>query len=214
MMLTFTETYNMVAYLSKSDASEGFHQIIDFLNGSSIKYALTVNPNIYVSIIKQFWTTVDVKKVNDIMRLQALVNRKKVVVTEATIGEVLRLDDAEGVECLPNEEIFAEFARMGYEKPSTKLTSSMASAVICLSSGDLSTHTTKYTFPALAQKVFANMRRVGKGFSGIETPLFEGMLVVQEVVAEGDVEVHREEVNAGDAAKGDVSAGEVVFLPC
>nr|GEU67013.1 hypothetical protein [Tanacetum cinerariifolium] len=52
----------MVAYLSKSDASEGFNQIIDFLNGSSIKYALTVNLNIYVSCIKQFWTTVAVKQ--------------------------------------------------------------------------------------------------------------------------------------------------------
>nr|GEV71971.1 retrovirus-related Pol polyprotein from transposon TNT 1-94 [Tanacetum cinerariifolium] len=77
------------------DASEGFNQIIDFLNGSSIKYALTVNLNIYVSCIKQFWTTVAVKKVNDVTRLQALVDKKK--------------------------EIFAEFARMGYEKPSTKL---------------------------------------------------------------------------------------------
>nr|GEY54069.1 hypothetical protein [Tanacetum cinerariifolium]GEY54085.1 hypothetical protein [Tanacetum cinerariifolium] len=47
--------------------------------------------------------------------------------------------------------------------------------------GDLSTHTTKYTSPALTQKVFANMRRVGKGFSRVETPLFEGMLVAQEV---------------------------------
>nr|GFC47324.1 hypothetical protein [Tanacetum cinerariifolium] len=28
----------------------------------------------------------------------------------------------EGVDCLPNEEIFAELAQMGYEKPSTKLT--------------------------------------------------------------------------------------------
>nr|GEU48992.1 hypothetical protein [Tanacetum cinerariifolium] len=111
----------MVAYLSKSDASEGFNQIIDFLNGSSIKYALTV-PNIYVSCIKQFWTIVTVKKVNDVIRLQALVDKKKVVVTKATIREVLCLDDAKGVECLPNEEIFAELARMGYEKPSTKLT--------------------------------------------------------------------------------------------
>nr|GFD54723.1 hypothetical protein [Tanacetum cinerariifolium] len=34
----------------------------------------------------------------------------------------LRLDDANGVDCLPNEDIFAELARMGYEKPSTKLT--------------------------------------------------------------------------------------------
>nr|GEW46634.1 hypothetical protein [Tanacetum cinerariifolium] len=42
-----------------------------------------------------------------------------------------------------------------------EFSSSMASAIICLSSGDLSTHTTKYTSPALTQKVFANMRRVG-----------------------------------------------------
>nr|GEX97340.1 hypothetical protein [Tanacetum cinerariifolium] len=68
---------------------------------SSIKYALTVNPNIYVSCIKQFWTTVAVKKVNDVIRLQDLVDKKKVVVTEATIREALRLDDAEGVEYLP-----------------------------------------------------------------------------------------------------------------
>nr|GEW49833.1 hypothetical protein [Tanacetum cinerariifolium] len=228
----------MVAYLSKSNASEGFNQIIDFLNRSSIKYALTVNPNIYVSYIKQFWTTVAVKKVNDVIRLQALVDKKKVVVTKATIRDALRLDDAEGVECLPNEEIFAELARMGYEKPSTKLTfykalllsqwkflihtilqcmnskrtswnefsSSMASAVICLSSGDLSTHTTKYTFHALTQKVFANMRRVGKGFSGVETPLFKGMLVEQQVAEEGDADENDENVNAGDADKGDVSA--------
>nr|GFC59107.1 hypothetical protein [Tanacetum cinerariifolium] len=44
--------------------------------------------------------------------------------------------------------------------------------------GDLSTHTTRFISPALTQKVFANMRRVGKGFLGVETPLFEGMLAV------------------------------------
>nr|GEW96258.1 hypothetical protein [Tanacetum cinerariifolium]GEW96299.1 hypothetical protein [Tanacetum cinerariifolium] len=174
----------MVAYLSKSDASEGFNQVIDFLNGSSIKYALTVNPNIYVSCIKQFWTTVAVKKVNDVIRLQALVDKKKVVVTEATIREALCLDDAEGVECLPNEEIFVELARIGYEKPSTKLmfykaffssqwmflihtilqcmsakrtswnefSSSMASAVICLSSGRKFSFS-KYIFDSLVRNV-------------------------------------------------------------
>nr|GEZ53476.1 xylulose kinase-1 [Tanacetum cinerariifolium] len=112
----------MVVYLTKSDASEGFTQIIDFLNRSYIQYALTVNPNIYVSCIKQFWNTVAIKKVNDVTRLQALVDKKKVVITEARIRELLRLDDAEGVNCLPNEEIFTGLARMGYEKPSTKLT--------------------------------------------------------------------------------------------
>nr|GEY74766.1 retrovirus-related Pol polyprotein from transposon TNT 1-94 [Tanacetum cinerariifolium] len=88
----------------------------------SDELVLLVNPNIYVSCIKQFWTTVAVKKVNDVIRLQALVNKKKVVVTEAIIRETLRLDDTEGVECLPNEKIFTELARMGYEKSSTKLT--------------------------------------------------------------------------------------------
>nr|GEZ17560.1 synaptobrevin, longin-like domain protein [Tanacetum cinerariifolium] len=44
------------------------------------------------------------------------------VVTEAVIRDVLHLDDAEGVDCLPNEEIFTELACMGYEKPYTKLT--------------------------------------------------------------------------------------------
>nr|GEW89965.1 hypothetical protein [Tanacetum cinerariifolium]GEX33587.1 hypothetical protein [Tanacetum cinerariifolium] len=112
----------MVTYLTKSDAIEGFTKIIDFLNGSYLKYALTVNPNIYMSCIKQLENIIAIKQVNDVTRLQALVDKKKVVVTEATIREVLWLDDAEGVDCLPNEEIFTELARMGYEKPSTKLT--------------------------------------------------------------------------------------------
>nr|GFD33847.1 hypothetical protein [Tanacetum cinerariifolium] len=63
-----------------------------------------------------------VKKVNDVTRLQALVDKKKVIITEATLRDALYLDNAEGIECLPNEVIFTELARMGYEKPSTKLT--------------------------------------------------------------------------------------------
>nr|GEV53006.1 retrovirus-related Pol polyprotein from transposon TNT 1-94 [Tanacetum cinerariifolium] len=72
--------------------------------------------------------------------------------------------------------------------------------------GDLSTYTTKYTSPALTQKVFANIRMVGKGFSAVETPLFEGMLVEQQVAEGATDAVHGEEVNADDAAEGDVSA--------
>nr|GFA62355.1 hypothetical protein [Tanacetum cinerariifolium] len=49
---------------------------------------------------------------NDVTRMQALVDKKKVVVTEATIRDLLWLDDAEGVDCMPNEEIFVKLARM------------------------------------------------------------------------------------------------------
>nr|GFD30685.1 hypothetical protein [Tanacetum cinerariifolium] len=46
----------------------------------------------------------------------------KIVISEDVIREILQLDDAEGMVCLPNKEIFAGLAQMGYEKPSTKLT--------------------------------------------------------------------------------------------
>ncbi|GJX33502.1 uncharacterized mitochondrial protein-like protein [Tanacetum coccineum] len=47
-----------VAFLAKLAESEGFKQIVDFLNAHTIKYALTVNPMIYTSCIEQFWDTV------------------------------------------------------------------------------------------------------------------------------------------------------------
>nr|GEX08017.1 putative ribonuclease H-like domain-containing protein [Tanacetum cinerariifolium] len=67
-------------------------------------------------------TTLKIKTVNDDVRLQALIDRKKVVITEAYIRHDLKLNDAEGTSCLPNAIIFEEFARMRYEKPSEKLT--------------------------------------------------------------------------------------------
>nr|GEY09832.1 hypothetical protein [Tanacetum cinerariifolium] len=205
------------------------------------------------SFLHKFWNSVSVKRSGDVTRLRALVDKKKIVISEAVIREILQLNDAEGVVCLPDEEIFAGLAQMGYEKPSTKLTfykaffssqwkflihtilqslsakrtswnkfsTAMASAVICLSKGqrfnfskyifdslvhnvdssskfymyprfiqliiqaqvcDLSSHTTRFISPALTQKVFANMRRVGKGFSGVKTHLFEEDVV--ETIAE------------------------------
>nr|GEU94505.1 hypothetical protein [Tanacetum cinerariifolium] len=195
MSSLFADTHNVVAILEKSDAAEGFEQIIDFLSGSYIHYALTVNPHIYISCIKQFWNTASVKHSDDVTRLQALVDRKKIVISEAVIHEILQLDDAEGVVCLPNEEIFAGLAQMGYEKPTSwnEFSTAMASANQV---GDLSTRATRFISPALTQKVFANMRRVRKGFSGVETPLFEGMLAARQLAEEGIAE---EQVQADDA---------------
>nr|GEV98088.1 putative ribonuclease H-like domain-containing protein [Tanacetum cinerariifolium] len=173
---------------------------------SSLKYALTVNPNIYVSCIKQFWTTVFIKQVNDITRLQALVDKKKVVVTEATIREALHLDDEEGVECLPNEEIFAELARMGYEKPSTKLTFYKAfflsqwkflihTILQCMSAK----RTSWNEFSSLIASAVICLSS-GRKFN------FSKYIFDSLVHEEGDADKNVEEVNAGNAAEGDVSA--------
>nr|GFC87010.1 hypothetical protein [Tanacetum cinerariifolium] len=50
------------------------------------------------------------------------------------------------------------------------------------------------------------MRRVGKRFYGVDTPLFEGMLVAQEIKEEGDADEHVEDVTTGDDAHGDDTA--------
>nr|GEY59100.1 hypothetical protein [Tanacetum cinerariifolium] len=112
----------MVAILEKSDAAQGFEQIIDFLSGSYIHHALTMNPHVYISCIKQIWNTAVAKRSGDVTRLQALVDKKRNVITKEVVRDILQLNDAEGVICLPNDEIFAGLARIGYEKPSTKLT--------------------------------------------------------------------------------------------
>nr|GFB92861.1 hypothetical protein [Tanacetum cinerariifolium] len=85
-------------------------------------YDLMVNSTIYVSCIKHFWASATIKKVTDVVKLRALIDGKRVVVTEDVIRKSLHLYDTDGVECFPNEEIFTELARMGYEKPPPKLT--------------------------------------------------------------------------------------------
>nr|GEV09050.1 hypothetical protein [Tanacetum cinerariifolium] len=61
--------------------------------------------------------------------------------------------------------------------------------------GDMSRHQDIYNNPLLSKKVFANMKRVGIGFSRVITPLFENMLVpaAEEVSqAQDDVSIPTE----------------------
>nr|GEW56163.1 hypothetical protein [Tanacetum cinerariifolium] len=67
-------------------------------------------------------TTAKVKKVDDEVQIQALVDGKWVNIKESSIRRTLRLEDAESTSCLTNTEIFEGLARMGYETPSNKLT--------------------------------------------------------------------------------------------
>nr|GFA10557.1 hypothetical protein [Tanacetum cinerariifolium] len=108
------------------------------------------------------------------------------IITEDTVRQALRLDDAESIDCLPNEEIFTEFERMGLVRNVDRSSKfymypRFLQLMIDAQVGDLSSHNTKYTSSALTQKVFSNMQRVGKGFSGVDTLLFEGMLVPRQV---------------------------------
>ncbi|GJS73385.1 putative ribonuclease H-like domain-containing protein [Tanacetum coccineum] len=57
-----------------------------------------------------------VKMVNGERQIQALVDKKKVIITKTSIRSDLHLKDADGTDCLPTAIIFEELARMGYEK--------------------------------------------------------------------------------------------------
>ncbi|GJV29351.1 putative ribonuclease H-like domain-containing protein [Tanacetum coccineum] len=120
----FYDKHNMMAYLEKYEGSEGFEQIIDFLSASHIKYALTKNPTIYTSHIKQFWRTAALCTVNDgVHRLSATIDKKvKLLVTEASLRRHLKLEDSEGLTSLTNAEIFEQLAHMGYVTNSDALT--------------------------------------------------------------------------------------------
>ncbi|GJS38430.1 crossover junction endonuclease EME1B-like protein [Tanacetum coccineum] len=113
----------MVAYLKKPIGSEGFQEIVDFLNGSHIRYALTKNPNIYVSLIKKFWQTDTVKIVdNGEQEINATVDGKEFTITKASVRRHRQLVDADGIRVLPNTKIFDQLALMGYVLTDDKLT--------------------------------------------------------------------------------------------
>nr|GEU63521.1 retrotransposable element Tf2 [Tanacetum cinerariifolium] len=86
----------------------------------SLMYLTSSRPDIIfvVYVCARFEVTPKVSYLHAVKR----IFRKKVVVTEDAIRQDLHLDDDDGVECLPNREIFTELAHMGYEKPPPKLT--------------------------------------------------------------------------------------------
>ncbi|GKD74682.1 hypothetical protein Tco_1332964, partial [Tanacetum coccineum] len=130
--LKFADTHNLVAFLSKPAESEGFEQIMDFLNANPIRYALTNNPTIYISFIEQFWSTIKAKTVNGV-QLQALVDGKKIIITESTMRRDLQLEDAKGVDCLPKSTIVEQLTLMGSKTTAwNEFSSTMALAIIYL----------------------------------------------------------------------------------
>ncbi|GJR36903.1 hypothetical protein Tco_1212587 [Tanacetum coccineum] len=247
----------MVACLEKSEGNADFHEIVDFLTVSSVRYTLIVSPTIYASYIEQFWNTAHSQTFNDVDQIHATVDGKTVVISESSVRSDLYFNDEDGITCLTNETIFENLALMGYESDSNQLTfhkalfspqwkylihtilhclslkstswnefsTNIASAVICLANGqkfnfsklifdgmlrNLDTNTKKflmyprflqlflnnqitlaepfndvYQTPAHTKKVFTNMKRKGKDFSGRVTPLFASMFAPPVVEGEG-----------------------------
>nr|GEY73378.1 hypothetical protein [Tanacetum cinerariifolium]GEY74475.1 hypothetical protein [Tanacetum cinerariifolium] len=139
-------------------------------------------------------------------QIQALVDKKKVIIIEASIRRDLRFEDEGGVDCLSNKVIFEQLTLMG----------TMAFAIICLVTNQkfnfsnyifdnmvkhldggvkfmmyprfvqvlldnqvegMDKHNAIFIISSYIKKVFANMKKEGKDFSRKVTPLFQSMMV-------------------------------------
>ncbi|GJS07953.1 hypothetical protein Tco_0364749 [Tanacetum coccineum] len=113
--LKYLDKHNMVAFLKKPNESVGFTKVVDFLKGTSLKYALSDNPTIYDSLVKQFWQTATVRTLdNGTQQLVASIDSKEYTITETSVRSTLQLADATGIHNLSDAKIYAGLATLGY----------------------------------------------------------------------------------------------------
>ncbi|GJW28138.1 hypothetical protein Tco_0045013 [Tanacetum coccineum] len=111
--LKYCDKHNQVGFLRKPDESAGFAEIVDFLRGSNLMYALSTNSTIYDSLVKQFWQTATVNTIADrTLELHATIDTTEYKITEASIRDKLHLADASGITMLPNN--FEGMGQIGY----------------------------------------------------------------------------------------------------
>nr|GEV89095.1 hypothetical protein [Tanacetum cinerariifolium] len=97
--------------------------IVDFVEASHIRYALTINLTVYVSHIRQFWSTARIETTNEGINILATVDGKPRTISESSIRRNLKLNYEEGISTLPDADIFENLALMGYNiLPNQKFT--------------------------------------------------------------------------------------------
>ncbi|GJT38414.1 putative ribonuclease H-like domain-containing protein, partial [Tanacetum coccineum] len=143
-------------FYSKTKHIEIRHHFIRDSNEKKLIQMIKIHTD--KNIADLFTKAFDVKIVNGEQQLQALVDGKKIVVTEASVRRDLQLDDEEGTYCLPNATIFEELTRMGAKTTAwNEFSSTMASAIICLATNQ-KFNFSKYIFESMVK----NLDNAGK----------------------------------------------------
>ncbi|GKC62217.1 hypothetical protein Tco_1089815 [Tanacetum coccineum] len=104
-----------VGFLEKPKGSADYHQVLDFLRSSHIRYAISHDPIIYDSLVKQFWSTASLTTFEEgPPAVIATIDRTPYTITESLVRSQLQLDDEGGVEDLPSADIYLGMDNMGY----------------------------------------------------------------------------------------------------
>nr|GEX95527.1 putative ribonuclease H-like domain-containing protein [Tanacetum cinerariifolium] len=97
--------------------------IVDFVEASHLRYALTIYPAVYVSHIRQFWSTARIETTDEGTKILAIVDGKLRTISESSIKRNLKLRDEAGISSLPDAELFKNLTLMGYNiLPNQKFT--------------------------------------------------------------------------------------------
>nr|GEZ48471.1 hypothetical protein [Tanacetum cinerariifolium] len=97
--------------------------MVDFIEASPLRYALTVKPTVYVSHIRQFWSTARIETTEEGTKILATVDGIVRTVSESSLRRNLKLRDEEGISSLSDMELFENLTLMGYNiSPNQKFT--------------------------------------------------------------------------------------------
>nr|GFB29276.1 synaptobrevin, longin-like domain protein [Tanacetum cinerariifolium] len=88
--------------------------MVDFIAASPLMYALTVKPTIFVSHIRQFWSTARIETTDEGTHILAIVDGIQRTVSEASLRLNLKLRDEDGIVSIPDTELFENLTLMGY----------------------------------------------------------------------------------------------------
>nr|GFB22255.1 hypothetical protein [Tanacetum cinerariifolium] len=80
--------------------------MVDFLEVPHIRYALTISPTVYVSHIRQFWSTAMIEIMNQETKILTAVDGKPQTISKSSLRRHLKLSDEEGISSLPDTELF------------------------------------------------------------------------------------------------------------
>ncbi|GKA45750.1 hypothetical protein Tco_0738546 [Tanacetum coccineum] len=113
--LKYRDEHNKVGFLKKPKGSADYHQVLDFLRSSHIRYAISHEPILYDSLVKQFWSTASLGTFEEgPPAIIATIDRTPYTITESLVRSQLQLDDEGGVEDLPSADIYLGMDNMGY----------------------------------------------------------------------------------------------------
>nr|GEU91654.1 hypothetical protein [Tanacetum cinerariifolium] len=111
--LQFCDYHNMVAILEKGEFNTDFHHMVDFIAAPPLRYALTIKPIVFVSHIRQFWSTTRIETTDERTHILATVDGIQKTVSEASLRRNLKLRDEDGIVSIPDTELFENLTQMG-----------------------------------------------------------------------------------------------------